>query len=137
MPLFVETFKILQQLHANPSNFMATPAKTSAAVTRKHPEVNSSECLKEQNLVGDFWTLSLLVFLQVSPLEIVKTNMFNCFIRNDEIISSTKGNPFFKYKNYAYQKSTCTLQLLGNKVVFFQHKGEIETGTRNIEPLVD
>ena len=29
------------------------------------------------------------------------------------------------------------LQLLGNKVVFLQQKEKIETGTRNIEPLVD
>ena len=29
------------------------------------------------------------------------------------------------------------LQLFGNKVVFLLQKGEIETGKRNIEPLVN
>jgi hypothetical protein len=29
------------------------------------------------------------------------------------------------------------LQLFGNKVIFLQQKGEIETGKRNIEPLVN
>ena len=45
---------------------VATPARTSVAETRKHPEVDSRE-----NLVGDFRTLSSLVFLYVIPLEIV------------------------------------------------------------------
>ena len=44
---------------------------------------------------------------------------------------------FLNTKTMLTNREHVTLQLLGNKVGFFQQKGEIETGTRNIEPLVD
>ena len=44
---------------------------------------------------------------------------------------------FLNEKTMLTNRVHVTLQLVGNKVIFFQQNGEIETGARNIEPLVD
>ena len=54
------------------------------------------------------------------------------------IISATKKNPFLESKkNMLTNRVHVILQLLGSIVEFLKKKGEIKTGTRNIEPLVD